>query len=690
MKPHSSTSRAQKPATTSSLKDAPFIEATVLGHADGFGFARPRAGGEDIYLPAAQMHKVFHGDSVSIQVTQTTQRGHTGEVVAVTVEKTPPVIGRYHPFTPSARDGSNHYDGYIEPHDRRVGHVVYIPNTATHVAQAGDMVVARVLDHPFNHPQVTGEVTEVLGAEIDSTQLQIQLAVHQHQLPHEWSEAVLAATAAIPTQIMGDEANRVDLRALPFVTIDGDDAKDYDDAIYCETTETGWRLVVAIADVSHYVHADSALDHAAFARGNSVYFPWRVLPMLPAPLSNGICSLLPLQDRNALVCEVHIDATGKACQSEFYRAHIQSRARLTYAWVDQILAGSTLTTDEAIILHVHRLHELAQQLHGYRHQHGAVDFSRPEPAIEFDAEHKIKSIAEKSRTAATGLVEECMLVANVCAAQLLHAAPKNESLRASIYRVHRGPEQKSLVELRQFLDGLGLTLGGRTTPSAADYSQLLDHLADRPAIRSVVTLALLRSLGQAIYSTESLGHFALAYPLYTHFTSPIRRYTDLIVHRQIKACIDARARAITPADVSLAQIGEHCSMTERRADQAVYQIIAWLKAEFMQDKIGEQFDGVIVNVTEFGIFVQLTDIFVDGLVHVSVLGRDYFDFDTEQRVLVGARTGYCFSMGDLVRVQVVEVLLDTAKINFHLVPQTRSGETSPTKPRARRRRARRR
>lgn len=636
------------------------VTGTVIGHANGFGFVRPDQGGEDLYLHDRQMRKVLHGDRVRARRVnyQGREEASIVEVLQTTGRE---IVGHF--FKESGV-------GIVEPDDSRFARDISVAKGKFNGADDGDVVVVRITRHPIEHHHAVGEVIEVVGRDL-APGMETEIAIRKHELPHVWSEETDMEIAALGDSLkfVQHDSRRVDLRQLPLVTIDGEDSRDFDDAVYCESINRGWRLIVAIADVSHYVRTDSALDREAFNRGNSVYFPNRVIPMLPEALSNGICSLNPGEDRFCMVCDMSISRRGEITDYRFYPATMQSRARLTYGIVNAIVSDKDQTRREQwkeIAPHLDRLYSLYRVLRSRRE---SIDFEIPEPFIEFDDKKRISRITARPRNEAHRLIEECMLAANVSAAQYLQIHYRNDT----VYRNHNGPDIDGLADLKRFLGGLGLTLGGGDDPQARDYAILVDSIAGRNDIAGVVQSVLLRSLSQAVYSTEQTGHFALSFPIYTHFTSPIRRYADLVVHRRIKQVIsDSSTKIVAPAGVSFDRIGEQCSFTERRADNASYDVIAWLKAEFMLERVGEEFGGTISGVKEFGIFVQLDQIFVDGLVHVSALGDDFYHYDPVRIQLEGEHDGQRFRLGDKVRVSVARVDMDQAKINFELVPAEQS------------------
>ncbi len=638
------------------------VAGRVIGHARGFGFVIPDMGGEDLYLHHNQMRKVLHGDRVLAKTRAIDSRGRKeGVVVEVLVDKHREIVGHFH--VESAI-------GFVEPDDVRFARDISIPKNKFNGAKSGDIVVVRISKHPVEHQHAVGEVIDVLGQDL-APGMETEIALRKHDIPHRWPVEVEQQLKS-----MGDllhnvrpHKNRIDIRELPLVTIDGVDARDFDDAVYCEKAGSGWRLIVAIADVSHYVRPDSALDREAYNRGNSVYFPNRVVPMLPESLSNGICSLKPDEDRYCMVCDMQVNKPGEVKDFRFYPGLMRSKARLTYELVNAIVSEKDKNQRDSwrsIAGHLDHLYELSLCFRQRREIRGAVEFEFPEPYIQFDDQKRIRRISARQRNEAHRLIEECMLAANVCAAEFLRTHKGYDA----IYRNHAGPDADALVDLRKFLSGLGLNLGGGNNPQARDYSKLVASVSSRTDIAGVVQSVLLRSLNQAVYSAEQLGHFALAYPVYSHFTSPIRRYCDLVVHRQVRQILDGgESREFAPSGIGTGQIGEHCSFTERRAEDAVRDVIAWLKAEFMQQKVGEEFNGLISGVREFGIFVQLSEIFVEGLVHVTALGNDYYHFDPARFQLQGERSNQRFRLGDKVRVRVVRVDMDEAKIDFELVSE---------------------
>lgn len=663
------------------------IRGRVQGHKDGYGFVIPDEGGDDFHLNPRQMRKVFDGDFVNIRANGVDNRGKQEAVIVEVVQRnTHQLVGRFYTQGDSA---------YVVPDNRRINQEIMIHGQDMNNAQHEQFVVVEITQQPDARQLPLGKVTEVLGDHL-APGMEIDIALRSHEIPFVFPDEVEQQTAALDDEVSeADKINRIDLRDLPLVTIDGEDAKDFDDAVYCEYNKKtkGYTLYVAIADVSHYVGVNSPLDVEAQNRGNSVYFPEHVVPMLPEKLSNGLCSLKPNVDRLCMVCEMTISAAGNLSSYKFYEGLMHSHARLTYKLVGKILDPNIedeAALDESralreeyahLVPQLEDLHGLYKILKATRSERGAIEFETTETRIIFNSERKIEDIVPISRNDAHKLIEECMLCANVATAKFFqkHKLP-------AMYRVHEGPSEKKLENLKQYLNELGLILNGGNEPTPKDYLHVMQQIEDRPDAHLIQTM-LLRSMSQAVYQPENKGHFGLAYPAYTHFTSPIRRYPDLMVHRGIRHLIRSEnedeallktikraegAKPLKKADIypygmaELLQLGEQSSLTERRADEATRDVMDFLKCEFMRNHLGEEFDGVISSVTGFGMFVELSDLYVEGLIHISNLPSDFYNFDQVRLRLVGERSGKVYHMGDQIRVVVSAVDLDERKIDFQV------------------------
>ncbi|WP_428829243.1 ribonuclease R, partial [Paludibacterium yongneupense] len=629
-------------------KKLDLVKCRVSGHRDGFGFAIPEDGeGNDIFLSEREMHKVMHGDRVMVRATGTDRRGRIeGRIAEVLEHAVSKLVGRIH---------LEHGVWMVTAEDQRISHEILIESGGENGAKQGQVVMVQIVMQPDGYRQPIGRVIEVLGNYADPG-MEIEIALRKHALPHEFSLAAEEEAHATPKKVRKlDSKGRVDLRELPLVTIDGETARDFDDAVFAEKQGKGFRLVVAIADVSFYVQPGSALDSDAVERGTSVYFPRRVIPMLPEALSNGICSLNPDVDRLCMVCDMRIGAKGKVKDYSFYPAVMRSKARLTYNQVWDWLQKDD--GDAALMPHLRTLYDLFKVLLGARGKRGAIDFDTVETQMLFNDQGKIDTIVPVTRNDAHRIIEECMLAANVCSANFIL---KNK--HKCLFRVHEGPTPERLENLHNFLKLSGLTLGGGDKPTTKDYALLAEQISTRPDA-PVLQTVLLRSMQQAVYTPDNNGHFGLSYDAYTHFTSPIRRYPDLLVHRTIKAIL--AGKTYKPGKWS--QLGEHCSMTERRADDASRDVESWLKTFYMRDKIGEVFNGKISAVTSFGAFVLLDGVYVEGLVHISELGKDYFHLRKDIQALVGEKSGIRYRLGDSMTVKVVRADLESAKIDFQIV-----------------------
>ncbi len=632
------------------------VAGRVIAHPDGFGFLKPDDGSDDIFLSPRDMQSLWHDDRVVVQITGLDRRGRReGSLVEILERAHFHIVGRLH---------MDMGVGFVVPDNRRMIHRIIIPDEHLGGARDGQMVVVEILEHPTQWRQPIGKVIEVLGEHL-APGMETDVAIRAHDIPVLWPDEVEAEIAELTEEVPeAAKKGRVDLRDLPLVTIDGADARDFDDAVWCKRTPKGWKLLVAIADVSAYVPRGSALDQEAYRRGNSTYFPDRVVPMLPEVLSNGLCSLNPHVDRLCMVAELYISRNGELTRSRFFEGVMCSHARLTYDEVAQMLYEkdpNLRRRHRELLPHLEELDRLYRALAKARRARGAIDFETVETRFVFDDQGKLEAIVPYERNDAHRIIEECMLMANVAAARLL--------LRKKIptlYRVHERPSAEKLRELREFLAQLGLELEGGDEPTAADYSRLIERIRDRPDANMIQTV-LLRSMMQAVYSAENIGHFGLAFPAYTHFTSPIRRYPDLLVHRAIRHLLtEKRADTFPYSFPEMATRGEHCSMTERRSDEATRDAADALKCEFMLDKVGESYQGVIVSVNSFGIFVELKDLYITGLVHITQLDHDFFHFDPIAHKLVGERTGKVYRLGDEVEVVVAAVNLDDRKIDLAL------------------------
>ena len=669
------------------------VKGRVMGNKDGFGFLIPESGGGDLYLSPRQMQKVFDGDTVLARVAGEDKRGRKeGKIVEVLEHKSSSLVGRFY------KDAGS---GVVVPHNKRISQEILISKKHRKGAKDGDFVMVEVTRFPEGHRKATGEITEVLG-DVSTPGMEIDVALRAHDIPHEWPAGTKKELARLPEAPEKNETrHRVDYRNLPFVTIDGEDAKDFDDAVYCELTSKGSTLYVAIADVSHYVQVDSVLDNEARNRGNSVYFPGHVVPMLPEQLSNGLCSLRPEVDRLVMVCKMEIDNSGTVTGYQFSEGVIHSHARMTYTEVAALIqkpANETETHTQqhmqekyaAVVDDINALHALYLTLRKSREKRGALDFETVETRMVFTKERKLAEILEVERNDAHRLIEECMLCANVCTAQLFL-----ELKQPALYRVHAGPNPEKVENLYDFLRGIGVGLARKENPTTTDYQLILKRLAERPD-RLLLQTMVIRSLMQAVYDPDNIGHFGLGFDAYTHFTSPIRRYPDLLVHRAIRQLIRSKTNkhlhkvsgaqtlkknAIYPYGLGeLSELGAHLSSCERRADAASYDVVDWLKCEYIQQHIGDSFDGTVTTVTNFGLFVELDNIHIDGLVHVTALHNDYYHFDEVAHSLTGERTGDSFHLGDRVQVQVSRVDMENHKIDLQLVEILESKKASAPVP----------
>ncbi len=671
----------------------------VQGHRDGHGFISRDDGAPDIYLPPNEMRAVLHKDRVTARIVRSDRKGRPeGRVLEILERSAQPIIGRL-----LQESGV----WLVAPEDKRYGQDILIPRGATGNARAGQVVVVELVEPPALYGQPVGRISEVLG-EVDDPGMEIEIAVRKYSVPHEFSAACLAQAKALPDIVRAqDLAGRVDLSDIPLVTIDGEDARDFDDAVYCEpatlgrgkNATQGWRLLVAIADVSHYVENGAAIDIDAYDRATSVYFPRRVIPMLPEKLSNGLCSLNPEVDRLCMVCDMLVTEDGTVQAYQFYPAVMWSHARFTYTEVAAILGntrGPEAIKRKALVPHLLHLHGVYESLLKARHQRGAVDFETTETQILCDENGRIEKIVPRTRNVAHRLIEEAMLAANVCSADFIM-----QSKHAGLFRVHEGPTPEKLEALRAYIKALGLGISLSETPKPGDFQSIAQSTKDRPDAQQIHAM-LLRSMQQAIYTPANSGHFGLAFDAYTHFTSPIRRYPDLLVHRVIKAVLaetryhlpvlplpgeahaklarrlekgksakgveaGTKPKKLSAESLAWQAAGLHCSANERRADEASRDVEAWLKCKYMYEHLGEEYSGVVTAATSFGLFVTLDAMYVEGLVHITELGGEYFRFDEVRQELRGERTGIRYAIGTRVDIQVSRVDLDGRKIDFRLV-----------------------
>ncbi len=639
------------------------ITGTVIGHRDGFGFVLRDDGGEDAYLSPREMRSLFDGDRVAISIVGRDRRGKPeARLVEILERGIQEVAGQF------VRERGI---GIVVPDNPKIAHRVLIPDGEWGAAKPGQIVVARILDYPTDVQQATGRVVRIIGAP-EQKGMATDIAIHAYAIPNVWPQEVERQARSFKKDVTAaDKKGRIDLRDLPLVTIDGADARDFDDAVYCEPAGSGWRLLVAIADVGHYVQPGSEIDKEAVRRGTSVYFPDRVVPMLPEVLSNGLCSLNPEVDRLCMVCDMRIDASGRVTRSKFLEGLIRSHARLTYSEVNDHLTGNKRSS-VAKSLHgpLSHLHGLYKALASARHRRGAIELDIPQTRIELNRDGEVERIATVPRNDAHRLIEECMIAANVEAAKFLkkHRIP-------GLYRVHARPDPDRFDDLRQYLLGLGLKVPHPEHVEPRHYNQLASQVADRPDAQSIA-LAMLRSLMHAEYTPVNIGHFGLALQTYAHFTSPIRRYPDLLVHRAIRHILQGGKPAkyrYSPGEME--RLGTLCSAHERRAEDATRDVEARLKCQFMEDKVGLEYDGIITGVTNFGVFVQLADLAIDGLVHVSSLTSDYYRYDAGTQSLVGERSGNRYRLGEPLRVVVSKVDVENRRIDFRL------GDERPAKGR---------
>lgn len=645
------------------------VRGRIRSSPDGSGVVHPDRPGPNVYLAPREMHRLLNRDRVVVRLTGDDEDGRpTGELVEIIEHANQEIAGRYH-----EESGI----GFVIPNNKRLHQDLIIPAADVNGARHGELVTAEVVNQPSQRRQPIGRIIEVFGTRIAPGD-EVAVAARTHGIPVEWPEEVLEEAARFGDEVPESvKQGRKDLRKTPLITIDGADARDFDDAVYCEPTASGWKLIVAIADVAAYVTPGSALDNEAAERGNSCYFPRNVVPMLPENLSNGLCSLNPGVDRLCMVCEMQIDREGKLKRSQFYEGLMKSAARLTYEDVDAIhneRDPSLLREHEHLLKHIEDLYAVFDALRIDRQKRGAIDFNTNESVIEFDNAGQVADVHPAERTNAHRLIEECMVKANVATARFLrrHRIP-------ALYRVHEPPAEQRLKNLREFLAQTGLTLGGGDEPTTKDFAALMEAVKQRPDQHFIESI-MLRSMMAAEYRPDNAGHFGLALDAYAHFTSPIRRYPDLIVHRAIKHVISKQPiEAFEYTEDQLVTVGEHCSMTDRRAEEASRDALMTLKCRFMANRLGEEFNGVISGVTSFGLFVELDGLYVDGLIHITNLEQDFFHFDAIGHRLVGERTGKEYRLTDRIRVRLAQVNVDDGKIDFDPIahPLGPDGEVLP-------------
>ena len=639
------------------------VSGKVIGYSDGYGFLVPDSGGEDIYLSGKVMRSLLSGDRAVIRLSGRNSRGKIeGTLVEVLQRGNEQIVGRYY---------QEKNIGFVIPDNKRLHQDVFIPKGKEKKAKQGQYVVVNLTKQPDKHTQPVGKVAEVIG---DKTSFGIatEVAIRAYELPYEWPKSVTKEVSSLDPENITIPKDREDFREVPFVTIDGEDARDFDDAVFCKRQGNEWLLYVAIADVSHYVRLNTALDQEANLRGTSIYFPDRVIPMLPEILSNELCSLKPHVDRLSIICEMKIDNSGQVTDCRFIKGIIRSAARLTYSTVAGIVVdkdNSARNKYSGLVTHLDNLYKLYLILNKARNSSGILDFDSSESRVVYDDDGKIHSIEPVFRNDAHRLIEEFMLAANISAAGFL---VKKEV--PALFRNHENPKQEKLDDLREFLKAFGLKLGGGESPTAKDYAKVINQIKGRNDCHLIQTV-LLRSMPLAYYTEENLGHFGLAFEAYTHFTSPIRRYPDLLIHRILKGLLSSKSK-FQYNRKTMHDFGAHCSFTERRAEEASRDVLQRLKCEYMEDRIGEEFEATITSVTGFGLFVELNDVFVEGLVHVTSLPADYYHHDPIHHHLRGERTGRSYQLANQIKVRLIRVDTDENKIDFEMIETKRQRKKS--------------
>lgn len=644
-----------------------FLKGIVIGNPNGFGFVRIKGEKNDFYLSPGEMKKTLHGDTVLIKSFKKNKIGKIeAKILKILTQANKYIIGEYF------LDDQN--KGYVLPNDQRLLLTISIPKEKSNRAKIGNIVVTKLITRPSKKTNATGKIIEILGNKM-SARIAIEVALRKHQIPYIWPKKIKQQISNLENKISASEKQgRIDLRELPLITIDDEEAKDFDDAVYCSSrVKGGWDLWVAIADVSHYVKPKTTLDNEAFSRGNSVYFPLRVIPMLPEILSNKLCSLTPKSERLCIACKIKLSPKGKIISSKFYKAIMKSHARLTYSKTWKILQGNKKLCKyyKNLVPHLKQLYSLYKILNHARIKRGAISFESEEEKFIFNNHEEIENIEISERNEAHKLIEECMILTNVVAARFIE---KNKI--SSLYRVHNKPEKDNIINLKIIFNEFGLNLPGGTNPKSSDYAKIMNKISKKSNYE-LLQIMMLRSMKQAVYHPNNNGHFGLALKSYTHFTSPIRRYSDLILHRSIKNLISYNKNTlkkhnnVNKKNISLKknilELGEHCSMTERRAEEATRDVSDWIKCEFMKRKIGSTFNGIIINVTNFGFFVRLKSFLIDGLVHVTSLNDDYYYFDNIKQQLIGKNTKKTYRLGDEIKIKVHSVHMHSQKIHFQII-----------------------
>ncbi len=640
------------------------VTGKVSGHRDGFGFViRDDGVAEDVYLSAREMRSLFDGDRVAVRIKGLDHRGRAeGELVDVLERGTLEIAGQF------IRERGI---GIVIPDNAKLSHRILIPKGEAANAKHGNMVVVEIVDFPTHVEQATGRITTIIGSPGDKG-IATDIAIHSHSIPFKWPDAVRKEVQRFGTSVTSSShKGRTELRDVDLLTIDGEDARDFDDAVYCKKTEDGWRLLVAIADVAHYVSVGSALDQEAIVRGTSVYFPDRVVPMLPEVLSNGLCSLKPKVDRLCMVCDMRVSAAGKVTKSTFFEGVMNSKARLTYTQVGDFLSGGSKTSvPKELQSSILNLRDLYKAFAKQRRRRGAIEIDLPQTKFKLNKEGEIDSIQVVPRNDAHRLIEECMIAANVEAAKFLkqHKIP-------GLYRIHPKPDEDRFNEFRLYLVSLGLKVPHPQHVEPRHFTELIEQVKDRPD-SAAITMAMLRSLTHAAYSPDNVGHFGLALQSYAHFTSPIRRYPDLLVHRAIRHIVrGGKPGKYDYSPKEMERLGATTSAHEKRAEEATRDVEAWLKCQYMEKHLGEEFDGVITGVTNFGLFVQISELMTDGLVHVTSLANDYYKYDAGSQRLIGERSGHSYHLGQQMRIRVQRVDMETRKIDFRPVTDDVREET---------------